>query len=130
MASPEYLSLYLGTDTSSLFQQTLEACGNLRYSVDSVCSFKQNIQALGFDSCFGQPHAGYKHDLSPDGRITSQTSECKRSKPFFSCSSEPGYSGSCSSCQWESDHRHLKAFLNTQEQHTLSVDDYKGVSGY
>src|SRR5438094_9814842 len=58
MVSLEYLSLYLGTDTASLFQQTLEACGNLRYSVDSVCSFKQNIQALGFDSCFGQLKLG------------------------------------------------------------------------
>src|SRR5207247_11169533 len=115
MASPEYLSLYLGTDTSSPFQQTLEACGNLRYSVDSVCSFKQNIRALGFDSCFGQPHAGYKHDFSPDGRITSQTSECKRSEPFFSCSSVPGYSASCSSCHSDFVQRHLKPFLFTQQ---------------
>src|SRR5437879_13045048 len=116
MASLEYLSLYLRTDTPSLFQQTLEACGNLRYSVDSVYSFKQNIQALGFDSCFGQPHAGYKHDFSPEGRITRQTSECNSSKPFFSCSSELGYFGSCSSSQEEYDIRHLKACSNMQEQ--------------
>jgi hypothetical protein len=47
-ASHEYLSLYLGTDNSYVFQQTPEARGNLRYSVDSMLPDSNASTRVGF----------------------------------------------------------------------------------
>jgi hypothetical protein len=126
-ASLEYLSLYLEADTAPSFSKLWKPAA-ISGTPYIPCPPVRTSQ--GWSSWyFGQPGESYDRDFSPVLELFMRSRECGKDKQLFLSYSRPGYSGSRSSCRWESDLQGLKALLNMHEEPSMLVDDYKGVLG-